>query len=160
MAELPDRGAAQRLLATFRRIHRERMAGLPILNPRLEVAVLEGRVWGDDWTGILLTPWLMSLVALPSAESAPGWLAGTERTLELPAGRLTLAVATEPDLGPYAACSLFSPMGEFPDQETALIAARAALAALFVPAGHAAAAAERSRGISRRDLLRGGRGRA
>jgi [NiFe] hydrogenase assembly HybE family chaperone len=81
--------------------------------------------------------------------------------LELPTGRFAFSVSAEPDLGTYAACSLFSPMGEFPDQKTAVAVARATLDALFEPqaAGQAARSDPHGPGISRRDLLRGAFGR-
>ena len=151
-----------RLEAVFTRIHRERMAGLPILNPQLAVAAVGGRVWESSWMGILVTPWCMNLVALPLDPLGPGWDAGGTLTLALPAGRFEFAVSAEPGLGLYAACSLFSPMGEFPDQETALAVARATLDALFEAQSGARRGTSVDRqgpGISRRDLLRGGFGR-
>lgn len=163
-AESSRRDPAASLLAAFRRIHRERMQGLPILNPRLQVAVQEGGVSGDHWIGVLLTPWCMSLTALPAGDPTSDWTPGTTRTLAFPAGRFDLLVASEPDLGPYATCSLFSPMGDFADQETALATARAVLEALFVPEDRAPEGAAShggaDRGISRRALLRGSLGRA
>lgn len=178
-------GPAARLLAAFERIHRERMRGLGILNPRLAVAVVEGQHWQGCWLGVLITPWLMSLVALPqgqgAAQAGPGiapgpepepsppdlrWRPGAVFELALPAGTFALGVSAEPDLGPFATCSLFSPMGGFPDQETAAATARAVLDALFVPdsAGRPRPAPTPSRppagpGISRRALLRRGLGR-
>jgi [NiFe] hydrogenase assembly HybE family chaperone len=158
----PSQAPAARLVAVFAGIHRERMTGLPILNPRLAVAAVGGRVWGDHWIGVLVTPWCMNLVALPLNPSGPEQMAGDPLTLEFPAGRFAFAVSSEPGLGTYAACSLFSPMGEFPDQETALAIARATLDALFEVqsgVGQGASSDSRGTGISRRDLLRGGFGR-
>lgn len=153
---------AERLEAVFAGIHQERMAGLPILNPRLAVAVVGGRVWWNDWVGILVTPWCMNLMVLPLTPRGPERAAGDPLILAFPAGRFTFAVSSEPGLGPYAACSLFSPMGEFSDQETALATARAILDALFeVQSGveQGVARYPQGTGISRRDLLRGGFGR-
>lgn len=152
---------APRLEHVFAGIHRERMHGLPILNPRLSVAVVGGRVWGDDWIGVLVTPWTMSLVAMPLAAAGPEPAAGGTCTLELPAGHFPCVLSAEPGVGYFAACPLFSPMGEFPDQDTALATARAILDALFVPEECAGAGSkDPGRGISRRGLLRGALGRS
>jgi [NiFe] hydrogenase assembly HybE family chaperone len=57
--------AGARLAAAFERIHRERMAGLPILHPKLRVAAVGGRAWRGHWLGVLVTPWCMNLVLTP-----------------------------------------------------------------------------------------------
>jgi [NiFe] hydrogenase assembly HybE family chaperone len=88
---------------------------------------------------------------------------GTARVIPFPAGRFEFLASEEPGIGPFAACSLFSPMGDFPDQETALATARAVLDALFETEGmnppdsrspDAPVAGARG-AISRRELLRG-----
>ena len=68
---------ANTLIEAFQRVHRERMAGLPILHPGLSVAVIGARDWRQDWLGMLLTPWCMNLVIVPGAESA--FVRGTRR---------------------------------------------------------------------------------
>lgn len=133
------------------------MRGLPILNERLEVAVVERLARSGDWIGVLVTPWCMNLVAMPAdpvaGDADPSWSPGITRALDLPAGRISLAVAIEPALGPYASCPLISPMWDFPDQASALAMARSTLDAFFVP--ETAPATESGPGISRRALLRG-----
>jgi [NiFe] hydrogenase assembly HybE family chaperone len=159
---------AERLRATFEAIHRERMAGLPILNPRLSVTVVEGRDWRGERIDALVTPWCLNLIATPldpsGLEPQP---IGTARVIPFPAGRIEFLVSEEPGIGPFAACSLFSPMGDFSDQETAVATARAVLDALFEPefepevlnapdprpAGEPVAGGRGA--ISRRELLRG-----
>lgn len=160
---MPD-SPAERLRATFEAIHRERMAGLPILNPQLSVAVVEGRDWRDDRIDALVTPWCLNLIATPLDPSALGpQPIGTVRIIPFPAGRFEFLASEEPGIGPFAACSLFSPMGDFPDQETALATARAVLDTLFETEGmnppdsrspdQPVAGARGA--ISRRELLRG-----
>jgi [NiFe] hydrogenase assembly HybE family chaperone len=170
---------AARLEATFETIHRERMAGLPILHPDLVVAVVDGRRWQGQWLGVLVTPWCMNLVLVPAAGSE---LAvdreGASRRLDLPAGRFELLVSELDGVGTIATCSLFSPMHAFADQAAAEATAAAVMAGLFEPATEGgtdtatadlagaradhrplpAAAGEvvsPRPGVSRRDLLRG-----
>ena len=84
--------------------------------------------------GVLLTPSCMNLTALtldpPYFQPTPlGW----SRVIPFPSGRFEFLAPEEPGIGPFAACSLFSAMGDFPNQGTALATARAVLEALFEP---------------------------
>jgi [NiFe] hydrogenase assembly HybE family chaperone len=142
----------------YRRIHRERMAGLPILNPALVVSVLDGPVWEDTRIAILVTPWCMSLVALPEDGAAP--LGPGPFTLTLPCGQFEMTRWDTPDTGPYGTCPLVSPMGQFRDQFVAEDTAREVLRLLMVPADAPARDATRpahaeTPGLTRRALLRG-----
>ena len=171
----------ERLAAAFRRIHRERMAGLPILQPDLHVAVVGGRRWQEHWLGVLVTPWCMNLVLVPAAGSVLAQDApGTIRLLDFPAGRFELTASDVDGVGAIAACSLFSPMHAFADQAAAETTALEVMTELFEPtapgatpsARAASADAQAQRhgspraapsdtqtstgvGMSRRDLLRG-----
>jgi [NiFe] hydrogenase assembly HybE family chaperone len=172
----------ERLAAAFRRIHRERMAGLPILHPSLQVAVVGGRRWQGHWLGVLVTPWCMNLVLVPAAGSTLAQDAeGTTRLLDFPAGRFELTASDVEGIGTMATCSLFSPMHAFGDQAAAETTAREVMSELFEPTlpgvtpstradradaetqrhGSRSGTASGSRpskggGMSRRDLLRGG----
>ncbi|MGB5830788.1 MAG: [NiFe]-hydrogenase assembly chaperone HybE [Thiohalocapsa sp.] len=150
----------------FARIHRERMAGLPILNPSLTVSVVGVRKWRDDWIAMLITPWSMNLIVLPGPESAfvPGAV-GSKQVVEFPAGSFELIASAEEGVGAFAACSMFSPMHEFADQAVADATAEQIVTALFNPADGTAARFHSEQAapevepkrpaISRRDLLRG-----
>ena len=122
------------LEAAFRRIEREHMAGLPLLNPALRVAVLPAIGWQGRWLTVLITPWCMNVVLLPAE---PGrWTAGHghERIFyKLPAGDLAFLCGCEAETGAYHSCALFSQMGSFVDQQAALDTAAAALRALLQP---------------------------
>ena len=128
---------APRLEAIFRAIAGSRMAGVSILNPALEVEAVGFRRWGDDWVGVLITPWFMSLICLPDAASAsetPPWQTqahGTKREVELPSGTYEFLSAHEDELGPYLTSSLFSPMFAFPDMIQAREVAATVLAEVF-----------------------------
>lgn len=161
-SDLAPEDVARRLTAAFQRIHVERMAGLPILNPGLSVQVVGGRIVDGDWIGVLITPWCMNLVLVPGTESAnsPGQV-GVKQEIRLPAGDVEMIGSAEADIGPFAACSLYSPMGGFADQDAAVAVAEEILSAVLGPApGDAEAPAAPGKvGISRRELLRGAFGR-
>jgi [NiFe] hydrogenase assembly HybE family chaperone len=170
--EDPVAETGQRLAIAFERIHRERMAGLPILHPDLAVAVVGGCAWYGHWLGVLVTPWCMNLVLVPAFGSELAHDAqGTKRLLDFPAGQFEFVSSPLDDLGTIATCSLFSPMQAFADQAAAEATAAEVMTALFEPnpdttapgqrdaqAGATGAKSARFRpdpGVSRRDLLRG-----
>lgn len=148
--------AAARLESAFRRIRDERMADVPIMNPALAVEAVAWREWQGQWLGALVTPWFLNLMLLPG----PGtWHAVADRESvahAFPSGRFEFIGGSEPGIGPYHACSLFSPVLEFADQATARETARVAVESLFDPAllgedeQHPG-----DGGMSRRDFLRG-----
>lgn len=153
-------GAAQvsaRLEAAFKAIHAERMEGVPILNAALRVEAVGLRAWQGHWLGALVTPWFINLVLLPG--DGP-WRAAADREsvwYTFPSGRFGFIAASEPGLGPYHACSLFSPVLEFGDHETAVETARIALDSLFDRSLLGESPTEQGDGkqMSRRDFLRG-----
>ncbi len=131
----PVDAAALRLEAVFRDIAATRMADVPILNRKLEVEAVGFRAWRGDTIGVLITPWFMNLICLPSA--AVDWAvgaSGTRQVLELPSGNYEFLTASEESIGPYLSSSLFSPMFDFPDQANAREVALAVLEELFDPA--------------------------
>ncbi|WFP49855.1 [NiFe]-hydrogenase assembly chaperone HybE [Methylomonas sp. EFPC3] len=138
----------QGLEQAFNAILADRMQDVPLLNSALSVQALPFRGAGDDWLGVLVTPWSMNLMVFPGPNSAWQQLPlGAKFSRELPYGSFEFTLAAEPALGRYGQCSLFSPMLEFADQAAAIAAAEAALnRVLAVPA---------PRNVSRRDLLRG-----
>jgi [NiFe] hydrogenase assembly HybE family chaperone len=126
---------SEMLTAAFAKIHAERMHGVPILNPRLAVEVIDTRLWNGEWLSLLVTPWFINLMLLPAtAEQAEAWQSralGSSVPHRFPAGRFDFLVGEETGLGRYQMCSLFSPVLEFEDQEAARLAGQAALEALF-----------------------------
>lgn len=159
----PDPSAA--LEAAYRAVA-ARMAGLPVVNPVLEVQAIGFAPWDGHWLGVVVTPWFMNLTLTP--REAGRWLplaVGAKRRLRFPAGDFDFIGAHDPGFGEFQVCSLFSPMDRFADQAAAVQVAQLALQALFDPA-HAEApprpAGEPTAGQrdgapepSRRDLLRG-----
>jgi [NiFe] hydrogenase assembly HybE family chaperone len=120
------------LEAAFRRIETERMAGVAVLNPALHVQALGFARWRGQWLGVLITPWFMNLVLVPGREE--GWQSvadGARIFRRFPAGDYAFLGGSEPELGEYQTCALFSPMDRFVDQDSACAVAQAALPLLY-----------------------------
>lgn len=106
------------------------MQAMALCNPALAVEALgfgelperTGRL------GVLITPWSMNLVLLPAGEVLPEGRVG-RRTL--PAGEVEFVGAREGEFGPFEACSLFSPVLQFPDQLTARAVANETLGVML-----------------------------
>ncbi|MBB5047310.1 [NiFe] hydrogenase assembly HybE family chaperone [Rhodopseudomonas rhenobacensis] len=154
-------GAA--LAALYRAADRG-MRELPIYNTALEVAAVGFRAHEGRALGVVLTPWFMNLVLAPldageGSDAPPG--ATVSRSL--PAGLFEFTVGALDGFGIIESCSLYSPMFDFADQQSALAAAEAALQAVLdpgfdvAPAETAAASPPkpRSAAIDRRNFLRG-----
>lgn len=147
----------------FRRIARERMQGVPLLNPRLRVEALGFSLWRGHWLGVVVSPWFLNLVLVPGT-GAP-WESAREGepvVHTFPCGTLAFLAASEPEIGEYQSCALSSRMGEYVTQDAARAVARAALDMLHRPAEAPAAsfaahpeseAPVRSGPMSKRDFL-------
>lgn len=125
-----------RIEAAFGTIARERMAGVPILNPALDVAAIGTRAWNGHWLAILVTPWCMNVLLLPQSSDPAAWKGpGPGDTLRqaLPGGSFAFIVGEEPALGRFLMCSLFSPMQEFADQAAAVATAEAVMVEIMTP---------------------------
>ena len=194
---------AAELEAAFARIHRERMADVPILNEALRVEAVGFVARGDEALGVLVTPWFMNLMLVPAAgseqrlgdktfvsvpaagsEQRPGDktfvsvpAAGGEQRLgdktfvsvpaaggeqrpgdktfvSFPGGDLEFIAAYEDGIGDYRMCSLFSPVFEFADHDTAVATAAAVMERLLTEAeGAGSERAQAPRTLSRRQLF-------
>lgn len=122
-----------RLEACFAEIERQRMVDMPVLNGELKVKALGMRDWNGHWLCVLVTPWFMNIMLLPhdAPQEARIITTGTKRHFVFPAGQFEFIHGEEAAIGSFWMCSLFSPMFEFGDQETAEATAMAALDALF-----------------------------
>ena len=129
---LDDRVAA--LEALFVHVAATRMAGIPILHPGLRVQAVGFEAQGDEaaaTVGVLVTPWFMNLVLVPgAAESWQSVAPGLRLFRNFPSGDFAFLGSNEPEVGEFQSCSLFSPMGQFADQDGAREVALAALEAL------------------------------
>ncbi|MGQ9369491.1 [NiFe]-hydrogenase assembly chaperone HybE [Azospirillum sp. ST 5-10] len=134
-APVPVQAPGIRLEAAFREIHLAQMRGVPIVNEALAVKAVGFRRWDGRWLGALVTPWFLNLVLLPGdGDDWSGLTAGTKELVAFPSGLYEFVHAVRPEVGPYKACSLFSPMFEFRTMLQATETAAAALVALFDPA--------------------------
>ena len=127
-AHLAARAIGAELERRYRAIAEGPMADLPVINPALAVAAVgfdavEGRA-----VGIVTTPWFMNVMvtALPGYELSPARI-GDPVLHSLPSGDYECVVGTLDGFGRIDSVSLFSPMFDFADQETALAAAEAAI---------------------------------
>lgn len=166
----PQNPRQQALYEAFERAD-ARMLGLPVHNDLLRVEMRGFQPWGAGQIGVLITPWCMNLILLPpkqmDAEAQEAWQGlsqGQEIDHALPCGTVRFVVGDDGAGGHYQMCSLFSPMDDFPDQQTAQEVADQTLAAVLIPEQAQAEADERAvngRGkavpqeVSRRDLFRG-----
>lgn len=133
-AEMERRTRA--LVADFTEIFNGRMRDVPMVNHALHVQAVGFRPWEGGYLGVLVAPWFMNLVFLPPA----GYLlrAPTEKeVIAFPSGDYEFLHNRREMTGPYLACSLFSPMGEFTSQLQVVEVARAIMAELFRPENRA-----------------------
>ena len=159
-AERPSPAAA--LERGFRQVQAMQMQGLPMLNPALHVQAVGFRHWDAHWLGVLVTPWFMNLLLLPRIGASWRPLAERDKRIyRFPAGVYEFIGARHAEIGDYQACSLFSPMFEFANQEGARDTALAVLVALFdgptatsAPPAAAPVVAE-PRALSKREWLFG-----
>jgi [NiFe] hydrogenase assembly HybE family chaperone len=123
----------------FTQIGATRMQGLPYLNPRLAVAAVGFQRWQTCWLGVLVTPWGINLLQLPTPDAPfPPWRADQTFDVPLPGATLSFMPAHIDALGDYRMCPLFSPAQHFADQESALATAREVLRLLLTPESGAA----------------------
>lgn len=121
---------ATQVEAVFADIAQTRMAGVPVMNDALGVA-MRGACERDGWRlGVLITPWFMNVLAFGPDDEAPARV-GEKRHIALPSGAFEAIRGYEPALGFYWAISLFSPMFEFETMEAAIATADAAMAEII-----------------------------
>ncbi|MDP1653122.1 MAG: [NiFe]-hydrogenase assembly chaperone HybE [Rhodocyclaceae bacterium] len=143
--------------ATFRRIHTERMADLPLLNPALDVAAVGFERKEDEWRGVLVTPWCINLLLLPTKADWPVPDSHERVFRQYASGNFAFLGNHEEGLGDYLSCALIHDMKQFADQETAVLTARASLIALdLTPAQNEADAAAPASSARRKFLNLGG----
>lgn len=130
--DTPER-LAQRVAEAFERIHTGQMAGLPLLNNALSVQTLGFQTFEGRTLGMLITPWMMSLVLFPGEQD--DWASlelGTRQQLEFPSGSYRFLSNVIEGLGPCQMHSLHSPMRRFHSQQAAVAEAVAFVNRLLV----------------------------
>lgn len=138
----------------FRTIARERMQGLPIVNPRIDVEAIGFRDLDEHRFGVLIAPWFMNMILLPGTDEWSELAQGTNVTITLPDGDYDFTVTRDEDSGQnYLSAILFRTMADFPDQTTARAVADEIVERLFEKKDPPQPVEERR--ISRRGLLSG-----
>lgn len=122
----------QQLETLFKHIHQQRMQDIPVINDKLEVTGVGFQQWQNSFLGILVTPWFMNIILLPSdSENWDDITILSQQTHIFPSGRYQFLMNFEPDIGRYQTCSLFSPMFEFADNDAAVETAEHAIKAIM-----------------------------
>jgi [NiFe] hydrogenase assembly HybE family chaperone len=143
------------LVAEFERIGAESMRGLPFYNEALAVEALGFERLGDEWLGILITPWFLNLMLapeqpIPYAEAANG----RKRILDLPGGPVQFLCGGTENFGLFYAHSIASPMHVYKTQDQARAAARRAIVrASSPPEATQATGPQSGQAVSRRNLF-------
>ncbi|MDR3369197.1 [NiFe]-hydrogenase assembly chaperone HybE [Rhodoferax sp.] len=138
----------QTLEQVFAEIGRTRMRDVPVQNPEVHVQALGFLADPDDaemLLGVLITPWFMNLVRLPTRTFFPGnkLLAIGKKAIRLAGNQsFEFVGAFEPDLGAFEVCSLFSPMFLFANHAAAADTANEILNLLRTPVKPAASIAQ------------------
>lgn len=153
-APVPER--VQALVASFARIAEETMRSLPFYNDRLTVEAIGFERCGDEWLGVLITPWFLNLMLIPEqplpyTEAANG----RRREVTLPGGTITFRCGGTDDFGLFHAYSIASPVNIYQTREQARAAARLALARICAPPQEeTTSVSQGEKGLSRRNLFR------
>lgn len=123
---------AEELVEAFTFILNERMAGIPILNKKLQVEAVEFQDYEGRPFGVIITPWLMNLVMFPAeGENWSGMNTGETAYYEFPAGERVFQINEFEGVGQIQTHSLYSPMSRFVNQDHARAAARKCLVDLM-----------------------------
>ncbi|WP_070966088.1 [NiFe]-hydrogenase assembly chaperone HybE [Vibrio sonorensis] len=102
----------------FHSVWQQQMVELPFCNPNISVVAHGFEIFEEDWLGVLLTPWTLSLLLLPGPNRQ--WRTmqvGQKVTLTLPSGIYTFVAGEMDTLGTYLSCSLLSPVGNLSSME-------------------------------------------
>ncbi|EEW24949.1 [NiFe]-hydrogenase assembly chaperone HybE [Rhodobacter ferrooxidans] len=119
------------LVAGFKEVWHSKMRDVPLVNAALHVEAVGFQPHEGRLLGVLVAPWFMNLVLLPGEEDWSGHPAGQKVQVDFPSGSYEFIHNAREMVGPYMACSLFSPMADFASQLQAVEVARAVMAALF-----------------------------
>ncbi|PWJ21846.1 [NiFe]-hydrogenase assembly chaperone HybE [Jannaschia seohaensis] len=131
------KAVTDRLVADFTEVFHGKMRDVPIVNKALKVQAVGFRAHQGNLLGVLVSQWFMNLILLPDGDDWSDLIAGEKEVIDFPSGAYEFIQNTREQIGGYKACSLFSPMGQFKDQASAVEVAEAVMRALFDPAHRA-----------------------
>jgi [NiFe] hydrogenase assembly HybE family chaperone len=117
----------------FQRIEQEHMQDIPLLNPALKVQGIGFQTYEGRTIGIIITPWMMNLIMLPTEGDDWSDLNLGDKTLQrLPANEYRFIVNQIDGIGICQTHSIYSPMHEFMNQDHAVAAAESFMQTLMV----------------------------
>lgn len=97
--------------AAFEEVARQSMHDLAFLHPEMPVSVSDFTLFEGQWTGCVITPWMLSAAILPGPNQLwPVRTVGEKIALRLPYGTMTFTVGELAGIPQYLACSLLSPL--------------------------------------------------
>ena len=103
----------------YRKVYDERMRGLAVVNPALEVEAVGFRRLDEHELGALVTPWFINLYLLPGSDRWDDHAQGSTCTIDLPGGSVDFTIAHDEELGTTLSAALFGTVADFPDQALA-----------------------------------------
>jgi [NiFe] hydrogenase assembly HybE family chaperone len=96
---------------TYQAIMDNDMIDMPFCDKNVPIYAAPFVVYEDQWLGVLLTPWTLSILLFPGFEQHwPQRKIGDKLAIEINAQHYTFMVNEQPQLGQYLACSLMSPV--------------------------------------------------
>lgn len=140
---------------TFTEIAQGEMQTLPFFRAQVPVRALGFQCYEGQWVGVMLTPWMLSILVLPGPDQV--WDSrplGERLGLSLPFGNAVFHVSEIGAIGQYLSCSLMSPLDPAMSAEQALqLATDVSRQVLAIPV----ADVDAPQNLSRRALLSGRR---
>ncbi|MEA9391293.1 hydrogenase-2 assembly chaperone [Acerihabitans sp. TG2] len=119
----------------FSEIADAQMRELPFYQAQIPVRACGFQLFEQQWVGVLLTPWMLSLLVLPGpGQRWPHKAVGSRLGLALPCGNVGFIVGEVSGCAGYLASSLLSPLPAGLDGDAALrLAQQCARMALSLP---------------------------
>lgn len=111
--EITGFSASPQLLvqAAFEEVARRSMHDLAFLHQTMPVSVSEFTLFEGQWTGCVITPWMLSAVIFPGPyQRWPRRTVSEKLGLQLPYGIMTFTVGELEGVSQYLSCSLLSPL--------------------------------------------------
>ncbi|MEB4674883.1 hydrogenase-2 assembly chaperone [Enterobacteriaceae bacterium G50] len=97
--------------SAFEEVSRRSMHDLAFLHPTMPVSVSDFTLFEGQWTGCVITPWMLSAVIFPGPDQCwPRRTVSEKLGLQLPYGTMTFTVGELEGVSQYLSCSLMSPL--------------------------------------------------
>jgi len=135
----------------YESVYREKMQGLPFVNPALAIEAVGFRPAGEHVLGVLIAPWFINLVLLPGNDKLAALAPGESFGLLLGGETIEFTATAEAATGPFLTAVLFRSVEDFDDQSTARAVS---LEVMRLLREGEAGSGQKAGGMSRRDLFR------